>query len=137
MTHNLFVYGTLMSTADSELGRRERTRLRASSRLLGAACVPGRLYDLGAYPGLAQPPGLADHDLVHGELHELFEPQRSFAWLDPYEGIDPARPGPAEYTRKVCDVTSSGNKVRAWLYLYNGPVSDDRLVPGGNWFRRS
>ena len=50
-TRLLFVYGTLMSHASSEMGRRERAQLDAAGRIVGPAFVTGQLFDLGAYPG--------------------------------------------------------------------------------------
>src|SRR3989344_2444925 len=45
---HVFVYGTLRRGGSNDI-----TRLRPAPRFMGAAQVPGVLYHLGAYPGMA------------------------------------------------------------------------------------
>ena len=92
---NLFVYGTLMSTATGALGRDMRLRLRREARLLGAATMPGRLYDLGRYPGLVAATETAD--VVHGEVLALVDPAATLPWLDDYEGVGSDAAAAGEY----------------------------------------
>jgi gamma-glutamylcyclotransferase (GGCT)/AIG2-like uncharacterized protein YtfP len=127
----LFVYGTLMGSARSDYGRDERERLHRISRSFGAATLQGRLYDLGAYPGLAasRDPG----DLVHGEVLRLTAPAEVFAWLDAYEGIV-AGDARNEYERVLAPARlEGGTLVSVWVYRYVRDVSHLRWLRDGRW----
>lgn len=129
---HLFVYGTLMSAAASALGRAQRQRLAREGRLLGVATTAGRLVDLGRYPGLVSPeqPG----DVVHGEVLELADPQRSLRWLDDYEGIFPGDHAHNEYARDEREVVlATGDRILAWVYLYRQPITSAKLIASGSW----
>jgi gamma-glutamylcyclotransferase (GGCT)/AIG2-like uncharacterized protein YtfP len=128
MTNRLFVYGTLRRES-----RNSRFRLLgAGARFVGRASMRGRLVDLGEYPGLVAARGAADW--VHGEVYALAHPARALARLDEYEGCteDPARsPG---FRRVVSDaVLDSGRTVEAWVYVYEGTWSAERLLPFGDY----
>ena len=58
-------------------------RLRGAGRHLGVARAPGRLYDLGPYPGLAA--ARRRGDWVVGDLYELAAPRALLRMLDRYE----------------------------------------------------
>ncbi len=128
---NLFVYGTLMANAGGHLGREQRRRLHASGCALGPATIPGRLVDLGSYPGLVEP--VSGSDVVHGEVIAIDAPREIFVWLDPYEGIGlPDRDG--EYSRVVRDVSlADGSLLNAWVYLMTRDVSGYPVIAGGRW----
>jgi gamma-glutamylcyclotransferase (GGCT)/AIG2-like uncharacterized protein YtfP len=127
MNPHLFVYGSLLSTAGHAMGR----RLAREARLLGEASLSGRLYRVGAYPGLVAARGRAR---VHGEVYALIDPIQAFAWLDAYEGVTAAAPGQAAYARKERMVRlASGAEIRCWVYLYCRDVSALPTVPGGRW----
>ena len=82
---DLFVYGTLMPHATTAYGRDMRARLGREARLMGAATVCARLYDLGQYPGLV--PSTDPSDVVHGVVLRLTDSEASLPWLDAYEGV--------------------------------------------------
>ncbi len=128
----LFVYGTLMTRARGRLGASQRARLGLKGTSLGAATIPGRLVNLGTYPGLLEPasPG----DVVHGELFRLDLPDEVISWLDSYEGI-PAQPTPHdEYVRAlVAARLATGDEVTAWVYRYRGTTSDFPAIASGRW----
>lgn len=129
MNPHLFVYGTLLSTVDHPMGE----RLRREGTLIGPATFPGRLYRVAWYPGLLD--GGAG-DVVHGELLRLREPERSFVWLDEFEGVtrgDSSVTGPSEYERVQRSVTGPDGPLRAWAYLYRGSIGACEPVPGGRW----
>jgi gamma-glutamylcyclotransferase (GGCT)/AIG2-like uncharacterized protein YtfP len=129
---HLFVYGTLMTSADGvRLGTRERRRLLREARSHGAATMPGRLYDLGAYPALvvSDAPG----DIVHGEVLHLTNAASVFAWLDRYENALPsAERKDYERVQRMARLASGAN-IEAWVYVYLGPVSEARRIAGGRW----
>jgi gamma-glutamylcyclotransferase (GGCT)/AIG2-like uncharacterized protein YtfP len=132
MESHLFVYGTLMSTATGALGIGMRERLQREALLLGPAATQGRLYDLGRYPALVDSDNPAD--LVHGEVFELQEPSKSFAWLDKYEGIVPGQHGHNEYQRVERPVRlARGEEITAWVYLYRKSVVRAPRIAAGRW----
>lgn len=127
----LFVYGTLMSAATCRLGRGQRTRLLREGRSLGPACTAGRLYELGAYPGMTDPS--APGDRVYGEAIRLLDPARTLVWLDAYEGIAPNAQG-NEYARVERPVRlASGRVQQAMVYLYCGDLAKACRIPEGRW----
>ncbi len=131
MNPHLFVYGTLMSSADSDYGRESRARLHASAKSLGPATVRGRLHDLGAYPGFVASTDAAD--VVHGELLRLDDPEAVLPWLDAYEGIVPGAPG-NEYERVTTEARLAGGEtVTAWVYLCRLDVSALPRIGNGRW----
>lgn len=127
---HLFVYGTLMSSASDGMGIEARARLHREARRIGSAVAPGRLYDLGRYPGLVA--DKAADTVVHGEVVRLHDPERSLVWLDAYESIDP-RPGAAnEYVRTLAMVTlDNGARTEAWLYRFILDVQGFPRIPSG------
>jgi len=126
----LFVYGTLRAgllTADvapwlAPLARRPAT-------------LPGRLLDLGAYPGaLPAPPGAPEAGVEVGELVAV--PPARLDELDRYEGYDPADPCRSRFVReRVVATTRNGERVPCWVYAWAGGPAG-REVPGGDWAAR-
>src|SRR5262249_8621857 len=127
----LFVYGTLRKNSDHSMAR----FLSENAKYLGEARVPGRLYDLGAYPGMT--PAVTPHptlspqrgegwvrgdedEWVHGDLFELRDPEATLAELDRYEGC-PLPGEPAPFERAIVGATRSGEEpIFAWIYWYRG-----------------
>lgn len=129
MTEHLFVYGTLLSTVDHPMSR----RLAAEADLVGPATFQGRLYRVSWYPGLVDGnPG----EVVHGELHRLRDRDRSFVWLDEFEGVTRGASSvtePDEYIRVERTVTLADEDHVAWVYLYTGPTSVLAPVSSSRW----
>lgn len=135
MTSHLFVYGTLMRRARrSRLGRAMRARLAREALWLGEAKMPGRLIDLGAYPGLVEDTSGAS---VAGEIWRLRDADAVFRWLDPYEGIRPgagAAGRPGEYARVAASACLAGGRVvDAWVYVVRGSAAEARPIRSGRW----
>jgi gamma-glutamylcyclotransferase (GGCT)/AIG2-like uncharacterized protein YtfP len=115
----LFLYGTLLPG----LARPSLAAAVARLRPLGPATVPGRLYDLGPYPGLVADDG----SRATGELFAV--PDRwMFAEMDAYEG-DAFRRVPAVATRP------NGETIGCWLYEYAGDLSGAVIIASGNYRR--
>jgi gamma-glutamylcyclotransferase (GGCT)/AIG2-like uncharacterized protein YtfP len=113
MLDRIFVYGTLLSTSDAPMAR----EFARSATLIGPARLPGRLVDLGDYPGLLEPAG--PEDLVNGEVWQSHAPDAQLPALDAYEGCSPDDPEPHEYTRVVREATlDSGDVIAVWVYFY-------------------
>ena len=80
---------------------------RAGARYLGKASAPGRLFNLGKYPGAVRAPGARQR--VRGELYYLLGAVRALKFLDRYEG--------GLYKREVTEVElESGRHLQAWIY---------------------
>lgn len=118
----VFVYGTLRTglAGFAELG------LVGRVTSLGPARVAGTLYDLGDYPGAL----LTGEGLIEGELLALSDTS-VLHLLDEYELFTPENPAGSEYIR--VPVLTEGEAVNAWIYVYNFPLEDARLIVGGNW----
>lgn len=129
MTGFVFVYGTLLSATDHEMGR----RLRAEADLVGPATIAGKLYRVSWYPGLVDEMG---NDIVRGEVYALHSPAKTLVWLDEFEGVSRGSMSVTEqdrYAREVRTVTVSDDQVDAWVYLYRGPLDGLAHVPDGDW----
>jgi gamma-glutamylcyclotransferase (GGCT)/AIG2-like uncharacterized protein YtfP len=112
--HELFIYGTLMP------GLRLQAEMLGAEPL-GPARVPGRLVDVGRYPGLLHGEGQ-----VSGELYRVSDAQ--LARLDAVEDMVPGDRTASQYWREqvtVIDGPRAGQRV--WTYVYNRPV--DGLTP--------
>jgi len=128
MPEHLFVCGTLRSgLAPDEVAGLMRRMLR-----IGAASVPGRLYDLGDYPGAVLDPD-CDAKII-GEVFQLPDDGASLAALDAYEGIDPQDSGRSLFVRREAEITLEvGAKLQCWIYVYNGQVGSAPLITSGDY----
>jgi gamma-glutamylcyclotransferase (GGCT)/AIG2-like uncharacterized protein YtfP len=128
MNPNLFVYGSLMSTAHHPMG----DRLRREARLVGEATIEGRLYRISWYPGLVA--GGQSSERVHGEVYALQAPARSLVWLDEYEGLVPGNPDAGEYERVERPVQlATGETMTTWVYAFRGDATKLTRVSSGKW----
>ncbi len=131
-SHTLFVYGTLLQ------GFGLHRRLE-DARFLGPALIPGRLVDLGSFPGLVPAPvpspGATDSPIVVGELYAVDD--ATLASLDLVEGFDPEAPATSLYRRERVTATRLGDgaSTRAWAYFYNHSVDDLTPIPHGDYRR--
>lgn len=123
----LFVYGTLMRPFESSM----RRFLEENSYFAGEGTVPGRLYDLGRYPGLVIDPH--SEGQVKGHIFELRNVQKVLNVLDKYEGIDPAAPAKGEYRRIQFEVRSDAEPIPCWIYEYNHDPAGLPLIPAGDY----
>ena len=105
MLSYLFVYGTL------QLGQPLHHELvRARAEFVGWARMPGRLYDLGRYPGALA----AGDQVIPGELYRLPEPEPALRHLDTVEG--------RQFHRAMVRVMlEHGKPQQAWVYLLKRP----------------
>jgi gamma-glutamylcyclotransferase (GGCT)/AIG2-like uncharacterized protein YtfP len=86
------------------------------------AHVAGTLLALGRYPGLVAGPGR-----VRGEVWRL-EALEVLPTLDEYEGYNFER-------RTAIATLASGRRVRAQVYRYRGPRTQQAVIPEGDWRR--
>ena len=116
----VFVYGTL------RMGGSNHARMRGA-RFVGPAEVRGRLYRVGAYPGL-----ILDETAggVSGEVYEVDD--NLLAELDAFEGDEYERVG-------IVPVMTGGpgawdeDAGRASLWHWRGGVDDLLEIEGGDW----
>lgn len=115
----LFVYGTLRPSGSNSRA------LEGRAQHLGTTRIAGRLYGLGWFPGikLVGSGDPAPTDMVEGDLFEITDDGLPSS-LDSYEGY------PSLYDRQVVP-TEDGRD--AWVYTYNGDVSEDRRIESGVW----
>lgn len=123
---HLFVYGTLREGVKHPM----HAVLANHADLIGEAVFQGRLYDLGAFPGVV--PSDRPEDLVHGEVYHLRHPDRALRALDRYEGV--METGGTRFRRERADVTlKTGDVACAWIYVYNWPVRGCGLISSGDY----
>jgi gamma-glutamylcyclotransferase (GGCT)/AIG2-like uncharacterized protein YtfP len=118
----LFIYGTLMP------GLRLEAQMHGA-RFIGPAQVPGRLVDVGRYPGL-----LSGDGAVSGEVYEVDDPH--LARLDEVEDMVPGDRAASQYWREEVSVLSGplqGERVQT--YVYNRPTDGCVPIPHGDYRR--
>ena len=113
----LFVYGTLRPFVDIAMAK----WLRSHARHVGSATTRGRLYDLGAYPGMT---ARGRRERVAGDVYRVTNP-RVLRVLDRYEG---------EFVRERCVVKLDGGGCRiAWVYRYRHGVAGATRIASGDY----
>ena len=122
MTQLLFIYGTLMP------GLRLEAQMQGA-RFVGAAQVPGRLVDVGRYPGFLEGDGL-----VTGEVYAV--DAAHLARLDGVEDMVPGDRSASQYWREGVTVASGplqGQRVQT--YVSNRPVDGCTPIAHGDYRR--
>jgi gamma-glutamylcyclotransferase (GGCT)/AIG2-like uncharacterized protein YtfP len=128
--NRLFVYGTLRNDPSHGMN----AVLAQRSTYVGNGWAPGKLYDLGAYPGLV--PSDQAEEFVVGEIYSLHPNHVAEAWrlLDEYEGCGEADPEPHEYRRRLIPIRlADGQEVHAWTYILRELPKSAIEVPGGDY----
>jgi gamma-glutamylcyclotransferase (GGCT)/AIG2-like uncharacterized protein YtfP len=126
----LFVYGTLRRSLSPSKDLRHL--LHHETEFLGSATVPGRLYNIGNYPGLI----LSDdpEEVVTGELYKIKNKRMVLSALDRYEGCIDPYPRPWEYERITAEVrTETGSTLISWLYTYQWDVPESMRIQSGDY----
>ena len=131
--HPLFVYGLLRRGMSTGLG----AWLGAGkASFLAEATVPGRLYDLGEYPGLVRgEPREQAPALVRGELWRI-DDESVWPVIDDFEGIGPGDRAPTLYRRVLARAAGARGVETCWVYLYNRDVATYPVVRSGDWAQR-
>lgn len=120
--HPLFIYGTLMAGLALQ-------HEMAGGVHLGAACVRGRLWDVGAFPAL-----VAGEGEVAGEIYLVSDAH--LQRLDAVEDVIPHDPAASLYLRAPFLVTQGiccGQTVEA--YRYNQSTTGLTPIPHGDYRR--
>lgn len=129
----IFTYGTLMSSASSDLGAAERALLNAFGACVGQTSIRGTMFDAGACPGVVLAGG--PRDLVLGELWRIpVDVPDILEALDRYEGCAPQSPKPFPYGRHRIRLRCAGvGRVTAWIYLWERSTAGLVRIPDGRW----
>jgi gamma-glutamylcyclotransferase (GGCT)/AIG2-like uncharacterized protein YtfP len=126
--YHLFVYGSLRSGFRSPVYE----YISRFFNFIGEARVKGKLYDMGSYP--AGIPDKDDHYIV-GELYKIHD-ESEFSWaigqLDDYEGVNVESDEVQLYRRELTEVLINNNVIVAWIYWYNGQISDRPVIASGD-----
>ena len=122
---SIFVYGSLKAGAGRDIFD-NLNRDVVPAKLSGAL-----LYDLGDFPGLK----LGGRSLVYGELHQYHERQQQRYILDLMDRIEGYRGEKGDlYKRVEVEVKpETGEKVKAYTYVFNGKVEEADLIRSGVW----
>ncbi len=128
MKTHIFVYGLLKSMYDNEPAR----FIRKNCSLVGEGYFPGRLIDIGSYPGALY----EEHSEmnVHGEIYKIERNEAELVkYLDHFEGVGKQFDQPNEYIREVIPIQMGGKELQASCYLYNWPVEGKRVIDNGRY----
>lgn len=115
------VYGTLRHGGSAN-------SLMKEAKYLGKDTISGKLYNLGAYPGVRL--SEAPEEKVQVDLYEV--PDSLIPQLDRYEGCIPGDTSQSLYNRVVVTTNITGHE--ASVYEYNAQPNGTRLIPSGDWF---
>ena len=119
--HRVFVYGSLRRGNAGAMSVRF-----PEARFVADGQVRGRLYDLGAYPGLL----LDDSELrAIGEVYEVDE--QTLFELDQFERS-------SDYIRKQVEVEHDNQHSRCWIYVPDRGAevfSGRQLIESGDWIK--
>ena len=121
----LFVYGTLMR------GESNFSVLSGGGDLecVLLATMPGRLVDLGAYPGLVAETSMT----VKGEFVRVRNLEHTLEQLDRLEGFC-GYGSESLYHRVLTTVDAGDGRLReAWTYVLAQSVESDSTIPSGGW----
>ncbi len=133
-TAYLFVYGTLLTSAEHAMG----AKLRSQARLVGTGSIQARLYIINDpdapgqnfYPGAL--PAADPNDRVYGEVYEVLKREGLFEAFDEFEACSANWPEPHEFMRRTVTVMlEDGGAQTAATYLYTWDVGDAEPVPSG------
>lgn len=126
--YQLFVYGSLRSGFKSQAYE----YISRYFELIGEGMVRGKLYDMGTYPAGVP---TEENCFIKGELYRIRQ-ENEFGWaigqLDDYEGVSVAFDEVQLYRRVIADVLINNKVTQAWIYWYNGDVSNKPVVESGD-----
>jgi gamma-glutamylcyclotransferase (GGCT)/AIG2-like uncharacterized protein YtfP len=130
MFERLAAYGTLMTGEPNRLSPAVRRRMVSQ----GPCLIPGRLFRVRNPGGLDYPALVAaPRQTVPAELFSL--PVADLKAIDAYEDFRPAAPHQSTYLRRRLIAQTVCGPVRAWVYVWNRPITGLKPVPGNAWAR--
>lgn len=104
--------------------------IREKCSLIGVGFTPGRLFDLGSYPGIVYEPESQTN--VFGEVYKIVSDEEELVlYLDHFEEYGPEFDQPNEYRREIIPVSVDGTIYQASAYLYNRNLNGLKLIASG------
>jgi gamma-glutamylcyclotransferase (GGCT)/AIG2-like uncharacterized protein YtfP len=131
MTSYLFTYGTLQPGLAPSCIAPVVDRLRS----IGEGVIRGELYDLGEYPGAVLNP--RSRHQIHGTIFRLPEDADILRQFDDYEGFQPDSLETSLFLRELhpAVLTTTGQTLPCWVYVYNAKPDPARILPDGRFLR--
>jgi gamma-glutamylcyclotransferase (GGCT)/AIG2-like uncharacterized protein YtfP len=118
-----FVYGTLRQGDDNDI-----TRLLPAPKFMGQASIAGKMFHLGAYPGVI----LGGNSIVYGEVYAVSPALE--AKLDAIEAEYPAQPD--EYAKREVTVVIQGQALNCYVYEINPAYTRGKpVIASGDWVK--
>ncbi len=74
--------------------------------------------------------------IVQGELYRLRDNRQAFEMLDIVEDFRGYGDARSEFRRAVMRVEAGGERLPAWVYLYNRPTAKLDVIESGDWKNR-
>jgi gamma-glutamylcyclotransferase (GGCT)/AIG2-like uncharacterized protein YtfP len=96
----------------------------AALPVLGTAHVAGRLYDLGAFPGMVLEPR-SRHAVAGWLLRLPVDPTGVLGALDHFEG--------RRFVRVTTTVFHGRRRMACWVYTLRRPPTSGRPIRSGRW----
>ncbi|MBS6363283.1 gamma-glutamylcyclotransferase family protein [Burkholderia sp.] len=125
---HVFVYGTLRAGEVNDIGRAAEKHGIAAPTLVGAAALPGELYDFGTYPGMIA--ALDGRALVWGDVYEVDE--RLVPVLDEIERVYPGVD--SLFKPEEATVELDGRRYACLYYpVATHAVADKPRIASGDW----
>lgn len=135
----LFAYGTILDNPQDPQVQAAITRY---TNKIDDALVPGRLYDLGGYPGAV--PLLKgkeeENHWIKGQILEIIDSHRAFRVLDAYEDADINHPKAGLYRREKIEVVPSSDPetpLNCYIYWANNVPATSPRIADGDWLKHA
>ena len=125
---HLFVYGTLLSSANSY-----GAYLQQHCSLLQQGEFKGHLYDMGDYPGAVIDANTDQY--VYGSIYLMDEPGKILEFIDDYEGFGNDQDQPNLFLRVLTMIETVDGPVECWVYVYNLPVDGLLRIRSGRYVK--
>ena len=127
MADKVFMYGPLMGGYELAGELQNYQFLKP----IGRGKTPGRLYDLGGYPGAVELAGPDQY--VYGDLYECNN-NDTMNMIDEAAGAVGDDPDLYAFRRRMVVVTlANGTVDQAWIFFYTQPVDAFPEIPSGSF----
>ena len=123
----LFVYGTLMNQETEPA-----LSLMKGCSFSSKGKFPGKLYDLGEYPGAVLSKA-GEVCVVFGDVVVMHSPAETLKVLDEYEGFGYDQEQPNLFIRELVKIETVAGEIECWVYLYNLPIEGVRQIKSGRY----
>jgi gamma-glutamylcyclotransferase (GGCT)/AIG2-like uncharacterized protein YtfP len=101
--------------------------LNAHSEFVGKGYFHGKLFLVDTFPGAIK--SVKSTDRVFGTLLKIPDFKNTIKILDTYEGYDENQLKLSLFIRELVTIyLSNDQKIQAWVYLYNRPVVNLKLI---------